>query len=166
MLPFPVDHYQVYNWTDCPSILSGSTLQFLDPHHSWSRIFDPPGGPDYDFPIFAEDEAMANQLECFSHVNTEWKYPFEGTIIRIPLRNASHARSSKISSKVTSIVDIQSSMDNFANEMGSNGLLFLKSVRKIVLSIDDQRLDDVELLDAQGLTRSVAAAIYLVTALD
>lgn len=143
----------MYNWTDCPSILSGSTLLFLDPHHSWSRTFDPPGGPDYDFPASAKDEAMANQLRCFSLINSRWECPFDGTIIRIPLRNMSQAKWSEISSKEASIHNVRYSMDSFAGEMGSNGLLFLRSVHRIVLSVDDQRLDEVEILNRQDLIR-------------
>lgn len=44
-------------------------------------------------------------------------------------------------------------MDSFAGEMGSNGLLFLKSVHRIVLSVDDQRLDEVEILNRHDLIR-------------
>ena len=132
-------------------MLSGSTLLFLDPHHSWSRIFDPPGGPEYDFPASAMDEAIANQLRCFSLINSGWECPFDGTVIRIPLRNTSQAERSEISTRETSTYDVQSAMDSFANEMGSNGLLFLKSVQRIVLSIDSQQLDEVEIVNRQNL---------------
>jgi sacsin len=131
--------------------LSGSTLLFLDPHHSWSRIFNPPGGPDYDFPASAKDAAMANQLRCFSLINTEWEQPFDGTIIRIPLRNTSQAKRSEISTKEASTYDVRYSMDCFANEMGSNGLLFLKSVHRIILSVDNERIDEVEIVNRHDL---------------
>jgi sacsin len=143
----------VFNWTDCPSILSGSTLLFLDPHHSWSRGFDPPGGPEYDFPVSATDEAMMNQLHCFSLINTEWQRPFRGTIIRIPLRNALQAEKSGISTRETTTDDIERSLNSFAEEMGSDGLLFLNSVQRIVLSIDDKQLNDIEVTNGHDLTR-------------
>ena len=133
--------------------MSDSTLLFLDPHHSWSRNFDPPGGPDYDFPASANDNAMANQLHCFSLINSEWGCPFDGTIIRIPLRNTSQAEWSEISTKEASTDDIQRAMNSFANEMGSNGLLFLKSVQHIELSVDNQRIDEVEVLNKHDVTR-------------
>lgn len=143
----------MFNWTDCPSILSGSTLLFFDPHHSWSRGFNPPGGPEYDFPASATDEAMANQLHCFSLINTEWQHPFRGTIIRIPLRNASQAKRSEISKKETTTGDIERSLNTFAEEMGSDGLLFLNSVQRIVLSVDDKQLNEIEVTNEHDLTR-------------
>ncbi len=95
---------------------------------------------------------MINQLDCFSLVNTEWEHPFGGTIIRIPLRNASQAQRSEISKLETTEKDVQDSMESFANEMGSNGLLFLKSVRRIVLSINDKQLNEVEVINGHDLT--------------
>lgn len=94
---------------------------------------------------------MANQLRCFSLINLGWERPFKGTIIRIHLRNTSQAKRSEIFSKKASIHDVRYSMDSFAGEMGSNGLLFLKSVHRIVLSVDHQRLDEVEILDEHDL---------------
>jgi hypothetical protein len=43
-----------------------------------------------------------------------------------------------LSIKEASTHDVRYAMDSFANDMGSNGLLFLKSAQRIVLSIDDQ----------------------------
>ena len=126
-------------------------MLFLDPHHSWSQVFDPPGGPDYDFPSSATDEAMINQLRCFSRLGTQWEHPFEGTIIRIPLRNASQARQSEISDVETNANDVRHSMDSFAHEMGSSGLLFLKSVQRIVLSINDEQSTEVEVTNRHDL---------------
>ncbi|MCJ1247903.1 hypothetical protein MMC30_005118 [Trapelia coarctata] len=94
---------------------------------------------------------MANQLRCFSLINTEWEHPFNGTVIRIPLRNTSQEKRSEISTKEASIRDVRYSMDSFANEMGSNGLLFLRSVQRIVLSVDDQRLNEVEIVNRHDL---------------
>ena len=94
---------------------------------------------------------MANQLRCFSLINLGWECPFDGTIIRIPLRNTSQAERSEISTRETFTHDVRSAMDSFANEMGSNGLLFLKSVQRIVLSIDSQQLDEVEIVNRQDL---------------
>ena len=85
----PTDSYKVFNWTDCPAIVSGSTLLCLDLHHSWWHVFDPPGDPDYDFPAASADECMINQLKCFALLNEDWDHPFVGTIIRIPLRTPS-----------------------------------------------------------------------------
>jgi sacsin len=95
---------------------------------------------------------MINQLRWFSLLNTEWEHPFDGTIIRIPLRSATQARWSEISKTETMTNDVQDSMDSFAHEMGSSGLLFLKSVQRIVLSINDEQLNEVEVINRHDLT--------------
>ncbi|ERF72113.1 hypothetical protein EPUS_02904 [Endocarpon pusillum Z07020] len=148
---FGLGFSSVFNWTDCPSILSGSDLLFFDPHQSWSRSFEPPGGPFYDISASTEDESMITQLDGFSLVNTEWDRPFMGTIIRIPLRTASQAAVSEISNKETTTDDVRDALDSFADDMGSNGLLFLKSVRRIVLSINDQLMTEVKITSKDSL---------------
>lgn len=95
---------------------------------------------------------MINQLRCFSFFGTEWEHPFGGTIIRIPLRSASQARRSEISKIETTTNDVQNSMDSFAHDMGSSGLLFLKSVQRIVLSVNDEQLNEVEVINRHDLT--------------
>ena len=95
---------------------------------------------------------MMNQLHCFSLFNTNWELPFCGTIIRIPLRNASQALRSEISQVKTISDDVRDSMNSFADEMGSSGLLFLKSVQHIVLSINDEQLNEVEVINRHDLT--------------
>jgi hypothetical protein len=94
---------------------------------------------------------MTNQLDCFSLLNTEWGRPFKGTIIRIPLRNASQAARSEISKTMTTTHDVQNALESFANDMGSNGLLFLKSVQRIVLSVDNEQLSEVEVTNTGDL---------------
>lgn len=94
---------------------------------------------------------MRNQLLCFSLLQKEWAHPFPGTIIRIPLRNPSQARRSEISNRETTKEDVQNVLDSFAKEMGSNGLLFLKSVRHIILSVDDEQLSEVEVVNRHDL---------------
>ncbi|KAF8247792.1 hypothetical protein K440DRAFT_550295 [Wilcoxina mikolae CBS 423.85] len=132
----------VYNWTDGPSILSGTSLLLLDPHESWSR--DPnigePGGPVYDFVENAQEEVMINQLSPFKKIFTDFSRPFEGTIIRLPLRTADQAKTSKIldlDPKPTEIADIKEVFNSFAAEI-SESLLFLRNVSSITLRIGDE----------------------------
>jgi hypothetical protein len=128
-------------------------LLFLDPHFSWSQDFSPPGGPLYEFPSYAEDQSMKNQLDSFSLLNTEWTRPFKGTIIRIPLRSRSQAAQSEISKTTTTTIDVKNALESFANDMGSNGLLFLKSVKRIVLSINNEQLSEVEVINTDDLAQ-------------
>ena len=90
---------QVYNWTDSPSILSNDTLLILDPHHSWTQGFNPPGGPEYSFVKDAHYPAMKNQMEAFSTIIKDFSTPYPGTVVRIPLRTP--AEHSEISDRVT-----------------------------------------------------------------
>lgn len=94
---------------------------------------------------------MINQLRCFSLLKNDWSHPFDGTIIRIPLRTPSQAEGSKISNKPTATDEILSAMDSFAAEMGSEGLLFLKSVQRIVLEADHERRDEVNIVNGKDL---------------
>jgi sacsin len=94
---------------------------------------------------------MINQLRCFSLLNKNWEHHFDGTIIRLPLRTASQAVRSEISSESTSVDDILCSMRVFADEIGSEGLLFLKSVQQVVLEVDDKCLYDVAITNGLDL---------------
>ena len=143
----------MYNWTDSPSVLSQELLLLLDPHESWSKGNDPAGGPYYDFPSCSQEVEMVNQLEAFSLINQEWGCPFPGTIIRIPLRTTSQAPLSDIVSNPTSIEDVKSAMDSFVAEMGESALLFLKSVRRMILHVDNQQLHEVRVLNDQEIVQ-------------
>lgn len=99
---------------------------------------------------------MISQLGGFSLLNTEWKRPFEGTIIRIPLRNASQASVSEISNKETTTGDVRDALNSFADDMGSNGLLFLRSVRRIALSINDQLVTEIKITSKDSLAVCVS----------
>ena len=117
---------QVYNWTDSPSIVSQHKFCILDPHHEWSS-----GGPTYDFPAGGQSPAIINHMKAFATVMKRTDVPFDGTIVRIPLRTTLQSQSSQISSSPTSISDIMSVFENFAEELGEKILLFLRSVEKL-----------------------------------
>ncbi|KAI9812928.1 MAG: hypothetical protein M1827_004446 [Pycnora praestabilis] len=137
----------VYNWTDSPGIISGSTLLLLDPHHSWSSSFSVPGGPCYDFTQCPNDQAMGNQLAAYSSINYSWEQPFNGTIIRIPLRTQSQADCSAIRKEHTTNVEVHSSMESFALEMRLTGLLFLKNVQEVTLFVDKELLASTKVIN-------------------
>jgi hypothetical protein len=94
---------------------------------------------------------MINQLRCFSLLNEDWDKAFKGTIIRMPLRTTSHAGRSEISTESTSPEDILRSMHSFADEIGSEGLLFLKSVQQIVLEVNRECLNKIEITNGNDL---------------
>ncbi|PWW74714.1 hypothetical protein C7212DRAFT_211494 [Tuber magnatum] len=128
----------VYNWTDSPSILSGTSLLLLDPHKTWSSEIGFPGGPLYDFVDSCDEPEMRNQLSAFDSILKSYDTAFEGTIIRLPLRNEAQARRSEIVEDhlSTSQKDIEEVFQLYTNELAES-LLFLRNLRSITLRIDD-----------------------------
>lgn len=119
----------MYNWTDSPTIVSLNRLLILDPHEEWS-----PGGPLYDFVEDAEDDAIKNHMAAFKSVMKNSTQPFNGTIIRIPLRTREQADKSDICRRETTMVEVREVLEKFAIEFGNSGLLFMRNIGKV--SID------------------------------
>jgi sacsin len=120
---------QVYNWTDSPSIISENLFLILDPHEEWS-----PGGNKYDFVKDSQDIEIQNSMAAFQSVMDDPTKPFDGTIIRIPLRTPEQARKSDISNREPTVMEIHEVLEKFAAEFGNSGLLFMKNILKV--SID------------------------------
>lgn len=128
----------VYNWTDSPSIVSKDNLLILDAHHRWSASFPNctnPGGPMWDFVANAGEVEMKNQMSAFSAIMEVSDKPFDGTIIRIPLRTASQAEASEICKRPTTASDVKEVMRKFASEFEISGLLFMKNIESIKIEI-------------------------------
>ncbi|KAH9222449.1 hypothetical protein DL95DRAFT_441261 [Leptodontidium sp. 2 PMI_412] len=119
----------VYNWTDSPSIISRERLLILDPHQEWSD-----GGPVYDFVKDSEDPAIKNQMATYQSVMDRVDQPLNGTVIRIPFRNTAQTLKSDISPLATTTAEIQDVLSKFAIEFGTNGLLFMRNVTKLVIT--------------------------------
>ncbi|KAG0137825.1 hypothetical protein HOY82DRAFT_644737 [Tuber indicum] len=128
----------VYNWTDNPSIISGTSLLLLDPHKTWSSEIGCPGGPLYDFVANSNEPEIRNQLSAYDSVLKSYDTPFEGTIIRLPLRNEAQAIKSEIVEDhlATSQKDIEDVFQLFSSELVES-LLFLRNLRSITLRIGD-----------------------------
>ncbi|TVY68700.1 Sacsin [Lachnellula suecica] len=116
----------VYNWTDSPSIVSGNRLLILDPHDHWST-----GGPMFDFVEDHGELEMQNHMAAYESIMERFDQPFEGTIIRIPLRTSPQALESKISNRATTVSEIADVLQKFAPEFGDCGLLFMRNVQKL-----------------------------------
>lgn len=128
----------VYNWTDSPSIVSRERLLILDPHHRWTKRFENPGGPIYDFVKNDKGGAMRDQMAAFSSITEEFDQPFDGTIIRIPLRTPEQAQASQICSREASFSDVAEVMETFADDFGHTGLLFMKNISRISIVVGDK----------------------------
>jgi sacsin len=139
---FGLGFNSVYNWTDSPSVLSGRSLLLLDPHHSWSAVFTPPGGPVYDFVDDAEQPEMVNQLMPFSNVlaGHDFRTPLDGTAIRLPLRTKEQALKSRICQTSIGIQEVRELLKSFAEGFDDGYGLFLRNVREIGFWEDGRKI--------------------------
>ena len=90
---------------------------------------------------------MKNQLSAYSSFILDFHRPLEGTIVRIPLRTAVQAQKSAIRDQETTVSDVQSAMEGFAREIQHGGMLFLKSILKVSLFINDKHLATTEVVN-------------------
>jgi sacsin len=140
----------VYNWTDSPSIVSRNWLLILEPHQRWSN-----GGPKYDFVKYADDPEMQSQMEAFKSLVVDPRKPFQGTIIRIPLRTTGHAKASEICDKPTTFAEVANVMRTFASDFGRSGLLFMKNVAKISISVGNDPAIEMQISNAEEVRKYV-----------
>ena len=111
----------------------------LDPHKAWSSEIGFPGGPLYDFVANSNEPEIKNHLTAFDCILGSYNTAFEGTIIRLPLRDSDQAKRSEIVEDhvSTSQKDIEDVFQLFTNELVES-LLFLRNLRSITLRIDDR----------------------------
>lgn len=122
----------------------------LDPHESWSGETGKPGGPAWDVVENHECIEIQNHLETFSLFNLDLSHEFKETIIRVPLRTSSQAKTSKIAPRMIPVDEIKEALEQFGQDMKDGGLLFLKHIRRIILRIDDEILARIEILEADS----------------
>ena len=111
----------------------------LDPHKAWSSEIGFPGGPLYDFVSNSNEPEIKSHLTAFDSILGSYDTAFEGTIIRLPLRDEAQAKRSEIveDHMSTSQKDIEDVFQLFTNELAES-LLFLRNLRSITLRIDDK----------------------------
>lgn len=105
------------------------------------------GGPAWDV---VKDDCIEvqNHLKTFGSFNDlDLSKGVDQTIIRIPLRTKSQAKISKIVGRVTTTHDIKKAFEEFGAEMKGGGLLFLKSIGKIIIRIDTKVEATIEIVD-------------------
>ncbi|KAI9773021.1 MAG: hypothetical protein M1839_002251 [Geoglossum umbratile] len=139
---FGLGFNSVYNWTDSPSVLTGSSLLLLDPHHSWSADIGKPGGPVYDFVHYAGQPEMTNQLAPFSEllVGHDFREPLDGTVIRLPLRTKEQAMKSRICKTSVGVEDMREVMKGFAEGFSDGYGVFLRNVGEIGFWEDGRKI--------------------------
>ena len=140
--------FQVYNWTDSPSIVSDKRLLILDPHEEWS-----PGGNVYDFVRDSQDIEIQNSMAAFQSVMDNPTQPFDGTIIRIPLRTPEQAIKSDISDRDTTVMEIREVLEKFGAEFGNSGLLFMKNILKVSIESTAGMLIVIEIVGGEDVRK-------------
>jgi sacsin len=145
----------VYNWTDSPSIISRERFLIFDPH--CERV----NGSAYDFVRNSSYVEIQNHMSAFRAVMEHFDKPLDGTIIRIPLRTDDQAKRSQISvsGRGTTVSEVREVLQNFAEEFGNNGLLFMRNVEKLEIRSNDRISVHIE-MNSDGNLRLY---VYLVS---
>ncbi|XP_028392515.1 sacsin-like [Dendronephthya gigantea] len=141
---FGIGFNSVYHITDLPSIVSGNTVAFLDPHEKYFVRGEPGQAFSTQEPLLAEH---LNQFEPFHHIfdcNLDQGNYYHGTLFRFPLRTEPSALSKKIYTREM----VNTLFDSFKNE-ASAILLFLKNVDSISLYEREARGEIVHLYTAK-----------------
>ncbi|KAG0208799.1 hypothetical protein BGX28_000342 [Mortierella sp. GBA30] len=131
----------VYHFTDVPSILSGHSLVFFDPHMtSLPKSRDINGelvaqrGHRYDLRKLSA-ETLADQLEPYRpFLGDDMMSPFQGTVFRIPLRmkDGKDTSTSSFGGDGWTLGEVQSMFKSWIED-AKIGTLFLNNVNTIEL---------------------------------
>jgi sacsin len=81
---------------------------------------------------------MRDQMAAFSAITEEFDRPFQGTIIRVPLRTPAQAETSQICRRAASFSEVAEVMQTFADDFGHAGLLFMKNISQISIVVGDK----------------------------
>jgi sacsin len=114
----------------------------------------------WDFVAHGENVEIRNQMRGFSAIMKEFDKPYNGTIIRIPLRTELQAEASEICKKPTTVSDVDAVLKNFASEFGTSGLLFMKNIERIEIEIGDNVAFTIKICNTEHVRRYVLHAIH------
>ncbi|KAF9904120.1 hypothetical protein EC991_002997 [Linnemannia zychae] len=131
-----------YHFTDVPSIVSGNSIVFFDPHMSnLPKSRDAFGnlvaqkGHRYDLRKLSS-ETLADQLEPYKgHFGCDMEAFFEGTLFRIPLRckGTQKAGKSSVSDDGWTVAQVRNMFTSWIED-AKIGMLFLRNIKSIELS--------------------------------
>ncbi|EGC35676.1 hypothetical protein DICPUDRAFT_78657 [Dictyostelium purpureum] len=119
---FGLGFNSTYHITDCPQIISGKKLWFLDPLDLIG------GGIEWEDFTAENYEEYEDQFKPFEQFGCTMKSYFKGTIIRLPLR----LKKSEIKERPVSLEECKKILEEFYNEMLEIPI-FLKVISSITL---------------------------------
>lgn len=96
------------------------------------------------------DVATKNHMAAYDRIVVDPSKPFDGTIIRIPLRTPEQALKSETSDRSTSVSEMTQVLQNFAAEFGECGLLFMRNIEKLELASSNMSIS-IEVMDRENL---------------
>jgi sacsin len=114
----------------------------------------------WDFVANGGEVEMKNQMSVFSAIMKELDKPYNGTIIRIPLRTTSQAEVSEICKIPTTTSDIDAVLRKFASEFGTSGLLFMKNIESIEIEIGDDVAFNIKICNTEHVREYVCHVVY------
>lgn len=153
-----------YHLTDVPSLVSGNSIVFFDPHttHLPNAHSQAPGIRIN----FLQSDLVSTFPDQFSPFqdyqqifNCKLDEPFNGTLFRFPLRTSTVAKMSEIKSEMTSVQTVKHILSEFAL-FAKETLLFLRYISSIELMTADSdgcihRLLSVQLKHPKVRSQSV-----------
>lgn len=131
---FGIGFNTVYHITDLPSIVSGDTVAFLDPHEKYFVRGEPGQAFSMEDPLLAENHDQFDPFHMIFNCNLNQGSYFKGTLFRFPLRT----KPSKLSSKIYTKSMVKSLFNSFQHE-ASVILHFLKNIDTISLHERENR---------------------------
>lgn len=117
--------------TDNPHVLSGRKLLVFDPHERFQPQYA--GGVEVD--IVDEGSNYTDQLAAFSPLVSDLTEPFNGTVVRLPLRTEHQGSVSQIRSTSFTLGDIRDLFSQFVEKELEIVILFLKHIQSIELKV-------------------------------
>ncbi|CAF1597117.1 unnamed protein product, partial [Didymodactylos carnosus] len=145
---------------DLPSVVSGSSIGFLDPHGSYfSTSLHPTRGRRIEF--LKNRDAIIKSLDQFKpYINKvaglDFTRSFPGTLFRFPFRNADACKTTKLFTQTPGPIseeDIQNLVKGFLDDLKYN-ILFLRNIRLIELYEIGPKLRDHKRLACISVERS------------
>ncbi|CAB3987754.1 Hypothetical predicted protein [Paramuricea clavata] len=125
---FGIGFNSVYHITDLPSIVSGNTVAFLDPHEKYFVRGEPGQAFSTGDPLLAENFDQFKPFHQIFDCNLNQGNCYSGTLFRFPLRT----EPSKLSTKIYTREMVNTLFDSFKSETSAI-LLFLKNVDSVSL---------------------------------
>ena len=91
-------------------------------------------------------------MAAFQAIIKNCKEKFDGTAIRVPLRNRAQAAKSEISSRETTVSEVSEVLRKFASEFGDSGLLFMRNIEKLVIKSETLSVE-IEMANANAIRK-------------